>query len=96
MCLTAPGGEPPDTSGVIAIGRPLVGGTAAVFFINNGDNATTVTCGDACFAQVGLPAGAEVVVRDLWDHTDVSTVTGTFNATVAGGGASAFFKLTPA
>lgn len=66
-----------------------------MFFLNNGVNATTVTCGAACFERVGLAAGAKVTVRDLWDHSDVGTVTGTFNATVAGGGASAIFKLTP-
>lgn len=96
MCVTGPEGAPPTpTSGVISIGRPLKGGTAAVFFLNDNDNATQVSCGAACFAKVGLSPLAKVTVRDLWLGQTVATVTGGFNATIPGGGASSIFVLTP-
>eukprot|EP00038_Savillea_parva_P017955 m.21952 g.21952 ORF g.21952 m.21952 type:complete len:584 (-) comp3945_c0_seq1:96-1847(-) len=98
LCLTAAGSAPPPPppdGGVIAIGRPLTSGKAAVFFLNDGPNATQVSCDAACFAKVGLKPQATVTVRDLWQHADIGTVTGSFNATVPGGGASSIFVLTP-
>mmetsp|Transcript_20067 Transcript_20067/g.52115 ORF Transcript_20067/g.52115 Transcript_20067/m.52115 type:complete len:576 (+) Transcript_20067:146-1873(+) len=97
LCLTASGSSPPPvpSTGVISIGRPLTGGAAAIFFLNNNDNSTTVACHDACFAKVGLKPGTSVTVRDLWLHRNIGTVSGGFNATIPGGGASSIFVLTP-
>lgn len=104
LCLTASSSRPGPPSGGgganIAIGRPLHGGDAAILFLNdaaNTTNATTFTCGAACLSAVGITSG-NVAVRDLWTHStylcSVSATEG-FNATVAGGGASRVFRVSP-
>jgi hypothetical protein len=55
-----------------------------------------MTCGPECFAKVGMPTTTSVIVRDLWRHSVVATVMGEFNSTVASGGASAIYVLSPA
>lgn len=79
-------------------GRLLADGSVGLVVINNFANTTTVTCNAACFAALGLPAGATYMARDLWAHANISGVvdpTKGFDALVLGGGGSALFRLFP-
>ena len=90
LCLTA-GGAAPDAGGMIAIGRPLASGGAALMCLND-DNATAtnVTCGAKCFSELGLPATGSFTVLDVWLDRVVATTTPAAGFTVAipGGGDS--------
>lgn len=99
LCLTSSSSGPgPEPIGATAVyGRPLTGGAWAMVLLNNSPQNTTLSCDLACLARMGL-ANRLVVVRDLWLHQNVSTITpgANFTRLVAANGASAFVKLMPA
>lgn len=66
--------------------------------LNNELTNTTMTCDAACFATMGFAASAKVVVRDLWQHATVATVTASsgWSTLVPANGGSAFVRLTAA
>jgi alpha-galactosidase len=77
--------------------RVLVDGSWAVHFINAGKENLDLLCDAHCFAQIRpIQAGEEVVVRDLYQHKDVQTLTSpSFGvAQLAAEGGSRLFKLT--
>ena len=82
-------------------GRALSGGAFALAFVNNDVDAdsSAVTCDGACFAALlNGSSPSALVVRDLWLHEDVATISAPFSwaANVNGSGFTAAFKLTPA
>eukprot|EP01084_Bolivina_argentea_P189708 326189_1 len=70
---------------------PLENKAIAVLFLNR---LTTSGSIGVTWQQLGLNSAQKYVVRDLWQHKDVATVSGSYNATVAGHGV-VFLKLTP-
>lgn len=79
--------------------RPLVGGSFAVLFFNNGiDTATAAACDmtNGCWQALGFGSTSVVSVRDLWTHTDNGTVTGGITVPAIATNASVMVKLTPA
>ena len=82
-------------------GRTLAGGDWALGMVNNDARGpANVTCDSRCFAALlnGTGAPGALVVRDLWAHATVATLTPpfAFTATVNGSGAAAAFRLSPA
>ena len=89
-------------------GRPLSDGKSfALAFVNNqGTNATasTVECTHECFVNLlsGAHPAANYIIRDLWLHEQVGTISCSTNpghcdgwsASVPGGGGSRMFKVT--
>lgn len=76
-------------------GRKLSGGNAAIIFLNNANNAQTLTCDATCLSKLGFTADQRVAVRDLWQHKDlgVITVRNGYSTQVSGAGGSAIFKF---
>jgi hypothetical protein len=97
-CLTADPPTPPGPQTATAIyGRPLKDGAWAIVMLNDTPSNTTITCGSHCTAAMGYHATTTLQVRDLINHQDLpATAAGSgIAATVQGGGASVFYKLTP-
>lgn len=75
--------------------RQLAGGDWALLLFNNGLPASSaVACSEACWARMGLGAGA-VAVRDVVARTDNGTATGSFSAVVPVNG-TVLVRLSPA
>jgi hypothetical protein len=97
MCLLASASSPATCTNVW--GRALSGGAFALGFVNNGGTPTSVTCDATCFAALNIPSSVtSLVVRDLWAHATVATLSPpfAFTATIDGNGFAGVFKLTPA
>lgn len=95
-CLAATGADTTSCTNIWA--RPLSDGGVALGFLNNGNDATTVTCDAACFAAAGItPATAPngVAVRDMIAHTDNGVLLPPFQVAVnvTGGGGGAALRL---
>ena len=95
-----PPAPPPSLSTEMIIGRPLADGGAAVLFLNDGNQETTLTCDINCFNGLGfnaVDATQHYDVRDLWQHKVIATVTAAqgFNVSVPPDGASVMVKLLP-
>ena len=63
--------------------KPMQDGSVAVAIVNRGKGEQTMTLK---WADVNLAAGKSAAVRDLWQHKDLGTFTGTFAAPVASHG----------
>ncbi len=61
--------------------RPLKGGGRAVILFNRGKEARTI---QVTWDQLNYPAGLPAKVRDLWQHTDLSSAKGHVGAVVGG------------
>ena len=74
--------------------RPLVDGSVAFVFVNNGAANATVTCDAACFSAMNVTGSGSVSIRDLWEHAVVATLTPpyTYNAMVQGEGGSVIVR----
>ena len=72
-----PQGRPLTDGDLTVWARTLSDGSVAVAFYNQEDKAATI--GPVDFAKLGLAAGAEASVRDLWAHT-TSQATGALPA----------------
>ena len=57
-------------------GRSLADGSVAVVAVNNGEEPRTITCDGACFAQSNFSATEKLLVRDLWQHKELGSVSG--------------------
>jgi hypothetical protein len=80
-------------AGVEVWAKQLHGGKGvAVVLLNLGDTAAPVT---AEWADLGIPAGAKVTVRDLWKKSDAPDATGSLTAMTPAHGTK-MFKLTTA
>lgn len=91
------GALPRSTENVWA--KQLGGGSVALLLINIGATTQTVTCDSACLARAGFSdAGATLAVRDIFARTDNGTiaVSAGISVALAGDGASAFVRLSPA
>jgi len=77
-------------------GKKLQDGSAAFLFLNNANTAADVTCGAACFDQMGFKPTDQLQVRDLWAHKDLGTVpaTGYTAKNVEATGGSVTLKFT--
>lgn len=73
--------------------RELSDGSYGVVFVNWQGPATSVTCDNACLAQIGLD-GEAFTAKDLWAGTS-STGNVTFTASVGADGASNTYRFTP-
>ena len=94
-CIGAPA-RLPDTTNVWA--RRLADGSAAFLFLNNGAEAMSIGCNEACLmAGGGFAASAVLHVRDIRARVDAGTVAVAegYAVTVPPGGASAMFRMTP-
>ena len=91
-CLTASAPSPPpngSTTGELMLGRPLHDGRWGIIMLNNGDTETTITCGRACFAAMGLsgsPRGARLT--DVWSGEELGVVNHSISLVVPPNGAS--------
>ena len=99
MCLSAQALVPHQCDNVW--GRALSGGAFTLAFVNNDvdANSSAITCNGGCFAALLNGSSPDaLVVRNLWLHEDVATITAPFSwvAEVGGGGGAAAFRLTPA
>jgi len=98
MCLAvAPAGS--DCSNVW--GRKLSDEAYALGYVNNANATATVTCNAECFKNVlgSNDTPRKFVVRDLWAHKDIATISGPpfeLSADLAGNGTARVFKLSPA
>jgi len=80
LCLDASQG-PPDEEPLDVWGGPLAGGARVALLVNRRGSAANVTL---AFADLGLPVGAPVALRDLYARADLpGTYTGTFTAAIA-------------
>ena len=57
--------------------RPLSDGSQAVVLYNRGNYTHSIT---VQFSKLGWPASTTATVRDLWQHADVGTFTGSYTA----------------
>lgn len=80
-----------DSNGLQMWQKPLADGSYAVVLINRTSAPATVT---TTARQIGLPAAASYIVRDLWTHQDGET-TGTISAPLAPH-ASVMYRVRPA
>ncbi|MDR2347167.1 MAG: hypothetical protein LBD90_00805 [Bifidobacteriaceae bacterium] len=78
-----------DNAGLQVWSRVLADGSRAVALLNRNDEAATITASLASLGVAGSPR-----LRDLVNHADLGTVTGSFNATV-GARDTALIKVTP-
>ena len=78
------------TSQVFA--RPLAGRELAVVMLNRAEAPAQLS---VTWAELHLPAGTKMNVRDVANHKDLPTASGTFSATV-GTHDVAFIRLSPA
>ena len=102
-CLTAssnPNPPQPSKKDQWVISRELKDGSVVLLFLNNGNNATTVTCDAACFEKIGVNAvvpssSNHVNVVDLWNTgaKRAPLVMPNLAVDLNGAGASAVFKL---
>jgi alpha-galactosidase len=60
--------------------RPLADGGRAVVLLNRGKTEQPIS---VSWSAIGLENGTRATVRDLWQHKDLGSYAGTFNATVA-------------
>jgi alpha-galactosidase len=63
--------------------KPMQDGGVAVVMVNRGKEEQTITLK---WADAGLAADKSVAIRDLWQHKDLGTFTGSFAAPVASHG----------
>jgi alpha-galactosidase len=63
--------------------KPMQDGGVAVVMLNRGKEEQTITLK---WADAGLAADKSVAIRDLWQHKDLGTFTGSFAAPVASHG----------
>ncbi len=59
--------------------RPIKDGNRAVILLNRGDAEHTIT---AHWTDLNYPSHLSAAVRDLWQHKDLGTFTGSFSASV--------------
>jgi len=71
---------------------PLSGGSWAVILFNRSGAAASIT---AYWSDIGIPAGRQYTVRDLWQHRDLGKFTNSFSATVVSHGV-VMVKISPA
>jgi len=84
------------TSGTNVWGRALNDSSFALVFLNNNPTPMDIICDQACFNQMKYSPSQKILVRDLWAHSDVGTVTGTFTASkVPGAGGCAMYRFYP-
>jgi len=84
------------TSGTNVWGRALNDSSFALVFLNNNPTPMDIICDKACFNQMKYSPSQKILVRDLWAHADVGTVTGTFTASkVPGAGGCSMFRFFP-
>ena len=78
---TTAGGTAGNSSTIVAqaFARPLSGGRTAPVLLNRGESAVMLS---ASWAQLGLPAGATLAVRDVLRKADAPRATGKFEAKV--------------
>jgi len=80
-------------------GRNLSNGSAALLFVNTGFSRGNITCGAPCWSQLPFQPGAELQVRDLWEHGAAAVPTAVahkdFAVEVDGFGSSKLFKFAP-
>lgn len=80
-------------------GRPLSdanGGGWAILFLNNGNDAASLTCDQECISFMDFDASSTIYIRDVWAHTNNGTVTPSEGITVnvPPQGASVTLRLT--
>lgn len=95
MCLRA---NAPANDCENVWGRVLSDGFALAF-VNNADEAASVTCDATCFAGLNISSSVTSLhVRDLWAHADVGTISApfSFSSLVNASGFATAYKLTPA
>ena len=68
--------------------KALTGGRVAAFLLSNGAISDKVLLH---LADLGFDAGARVSVRDVWNHTYLASVRGTFVSDSFGGHDSRFY-----
>lgn len=90
MCLTVFDDVAPGAQEVWA--GPLSGNSFVVILFNRSPGTLSIT---GSFADIGVPAGTSMTIRDLWAKEDVGTSTTSVSATVESHGV-AMFKLSPA
>jgi len=88
-CITVLEDVPPATLEVWA--GPLSDGSVAAILLNTGSSSASIT---AEWSDIGIPAGA-ATVRDLWQHKDMGSFTGSYSAEVASHGV-VMVTVTPA
>lgn len=71
--------------------RPLAGGELAVVLLNRAEAPAQLT---VSWAELGLPDGAKMNVRDVTNLKDLPTASGSFSSTV-GKHDVAFIRLSP-
>jgi len=85
-----------SNSGTNVWGRALDDGSFAVVFLNNNPTPMDIACDQTCFNQMKYPPSQKISVRDLWAHSNVTTVTGSYTASkVPGAGGCAMFRFSP-
>ena len=79
QCLTAKHGHgtPSTTHDYRVWGRALADGSVAVVAVNHGQVPVTIVCDGECFALSNFSATEELLVRDLWTHQELGSITGT-------------------
>jgi alpha-galactosidase len=60
--------------------KPLAGGGRAVVLLNRGKTERPIS---VSWSAIGLENDPRATVRDLWQHKDLGSYAGTFNAAVA-------------
>ena len=70
---------------------PLMSGQFAVILLNKSDKTAEIT---AEFADCGLRANDNAIVRDIWTHEDVGSFTGKYTEKVPSHGVQ-FVIMTP-
>ncbi|MDD5688216.1 MAG: discoidin domain-containing protein [Elusimicrobia bacterium] len=61
------------------IAKPLINGCTAVVLYNRGTSASNITVN---WSDLGLPSGTGMKVRDLWTHSELGTISGSYTANV--------------
>jgi len=84
------------SSGTNVWGRALDDGSFAVVYLNNNPKDQDIACDQSCFGLMKFTA-PKLLVRDLWNHQDVATISpGNFTAkAVPGNGGCSMFRFTP-
>jgi hypothetical protein len=79
---------------VNVIGRPLLHGDWAVVFVNVGLKDSDIVCDSKCLGDMGFSHSQTIRVRDLWEHRDEPSFSGSYTVRkVPGGGSSKMVKF---
>jgi alpha-galactosidase len=84
--------SPANATGVECWAKPLADGAVAALLLNRGAGAADITC---TWTEMGLPAGAQAEVRDLWARADLGAFTGSYTAAGVESHGVVMVKVTP-